>query len=206
MQRQRSAAGQAFVPSWTTARESRACGAGTRPAADRAVRGCDAWDAAGHRRVASARSGAVHHVLPRATLRRARDVGVGLGSRRLQLDRPRELPRRCSRTARSGRPCATRRVFAGAAVFIQVPVGVAWRSSSRRAIRGWKLLRTIYFLPNMVSGAALAPGLRHVLQPALRALNQVLGAFGFDGTRDWLFDVDTALPAIAATWVFTRAS
>ena len=43
-------------------------------------------------------------------------------------------------------------VFAGAAVFIQVPVGVTLAIILAQRIRGWKLLRTIYFLPNMVSG------------------------------------------------------
>ena len=39
--------------------------------------------------------------------------------------------------------------------------------------------------------------------PRYGLLNQLLSALGFDGSRDWLFDVDTALPAVAATWVFT---
>jgi raffinose/stachyose/melibiose transport system permease protein len=93
--------------------------------------------------------------------------------------------------------------FAAAAVFIQVPVGVAVAIILSQRIRGWRVLRTIYFLPNVVSGAALALVYLTFYNPRYGLLNQVLGAVGLTSTRDWLFDVDTALPAVAATWVFT---
>jgi raffinose/stachyose/melibiose transport system permease protein len=93
--------------------------------------------------------------------------------------------------------------FAGAAVFIQVPVGVALAIILSQRIRGWRVLRTVYFLPNVVSGAALALVYLTFYNPRYGLLNQVLGAVGLDSSRDWLFDVDTALPAVAATWVFT---
>jgi raffinose/stachyose/melibiose transport system permease protein len=93
--------------------------------------------------------------------------------------------------------------FAAAAVFIQVPVGVAVAIILSRRIRGWRVLRTMYFLPNVVSGAALALVYLTFYNPRYGLLNQFLGAVGLDSSRDWLFDVDTALPAVAATWVFT---
>jgi raffinose/stachyose/melibiose transport system permease protein len=94
-------------------------------------------------------------------------------------------------------------LFAVAAVLIQVPVGVALAIILSQRIRGWRLLRTIYFLPNVVSGAALALVYLTFYNPRYGLLNQALGAIGLPTTRDWLFDVDTALPAVAATWVFT---
>jgi raffinose/stachyose/melibiose transport system permease protein len=94
-------------------------------------------------------------------------------------------------------------LFAAAAALIQVPVGVAVAIILSRRIRGWRLLRTIYFLPNIVSGAALALVYVTFYNPRYGLLNQALGTVGLDSTRDWLYDVDTALPAIAATWVFT---
>ncbi len=94
-------------------------------------------------------------------------------------------------------------LFAAAAVFIQVPVGVTIAVILSQHIRGWRILRTLYFLPNIVSGAALALVYVTFYNPRYGLLNQALGALGLDGTRDWLFDVDTALPAVAATWVFT---
>jgi raffinose/stachyose/melibiose transport system permease protein len=88
--------------------------------------------------------------------------------------------------------------FSAAAVFVQVPVGVAIAIVLSRRIRGWRVLRTIYFLPNVVSGAALGMVYLTFYNPRYGLLNSILGS-----SRDWLFDVDTALPAVAATWVFT---
>ncbi|HVO55060.1 MAG TPA: sugar ABC transporter permease [Solirubrobacterales bacterium] len=93
--------------------------------------------------------------------------------------------------------------FCAAGVFIQVPVGVALGIILSQRIRGWKVLRTIYFLPNIVSIAALALVYLSVYNPRYGLLNQILGALGFAADHDWLFDLNTALPAVAATWVFT---
>jgi raffinose/stachyose/melibiose transport system permease protein len=93
--------------------------------------------------------------------------------------------------------------FSAAAVFIQVPVGVAIAIILSRHIRGWRVLRTIYFLPNVVSGAALGMVYLTFYNPRYGLLNSILGSLGLSSSRDWLFDVDTALPAVAATWVFT---
>jgi len=94
-------------------------------------------------------------------------------------------------------------VFLAAAVLIQVPVGVAAAVILARRVRGWRLLRTLFFLPNVVSYAALALVYVTFYNPRYGPLNQLLSGLGFDGSRDWLFDVDTALPAVAATWLFT---
>jgi raffinose/stachyose/melibiose transport system permease protein len=94
-------------------------------------------------------------------------------------------------------------LFAVAGVFIQVPVGVALAIILSRRFRGWRVLRTIYFLPNVISIAALALVYLTVYNPRYGLLNQVLAGVGIDSSRDWLFDLGTALPAVAATWVFT---
>jgi len=93
--------------------------------------------------------------------------------------------------------------FGVAAACVQVPVGVALAVILSQRFRGWSVLRTVYFLPNIVSAAALALVYVTFYNPRYGLLNQLLAVFGSDGTRDWLFDVDTALPAVAATWVFT---
>ncbi|MFD4957761.1 carbohydrate ABC transporter permease [Microbacterium sp. NPDC058389] len=93
--------------------------------------------------------------------------------------------------------------FVAAGVLIQVPVGVALAVILSQRIRGWKILRTIYFLPNIVSYAALSLVYLSVFNPRYGLFNQVLGWFGINSTTDWLFDVQTALPAVASTWVFT---
>lgn len=94
-------------------------------------------------------------------------------------------------------------LFSAAALFIQVPVGVGLAVILSQRIRGWRVLRTLYFLPNIVSYAALALVYLTFYNPRYGLLNQLLGAVGLENTRDWLFDTDTALPAVAATWIFT---
>lgn len=94
-------------------------------------------------------------------------------------------------------------LFSAAAVLVQVPVGVAVAITLAQRIRGWQVLRTVYFLPNIVSAAALALVYVTFYNPRYGLLNQGLGWLGIESSRDWLFDVDTALPAVAATWVLT---
>jgi len=94
-------------------------------------------------------------------------------------------------------------LFAAAGVLLQVPVGVTLAIVLAQRIRGWRVLRVIYFLPNIVSIAALALVYLTVYNPRYGLLNQVLGAVGLPTSRDWLFDLHTALPAVAATWIFT---
>src|SRR6185312_1549699 len=94
-------------------------------------------------------------------------------------------------------------LFAAAGVLLQVPVGVTLAIVLAQRIRGWRVLRVIYFLPNIVSIAALALVYLTVYNPRYGLLNQVLGAGGLRTSRDWLFDLHTALPAVAATWIFT---
>jgi raffinose/stachyose/melibiose transport system permease protein len=94
-------------------------------------------------------------------------------------------------------------LFSAAALFVQMPVGVGLAIILSRRFRGWRILRTLYFLPNSISYAALALVYLTFYNPRYGLLNQVLGAAGRNGSRDWLFDIDTALPAVAATWVLT---
>lgn len=93
--------------------------------------------------------------------------------------------------------------FSAVAVLVQVPVGVTVAIILSQRVRGWRVLRTIYFLPNIVSAASLALVYLTFYNPRYGLLNQALGVVGIDSTRDWLFDLDTALPAVAGTWVFT---
>ena len=57
------------------------------------------------------------------------------------------------------------------------------------------------FTPVVISGAALALIFANVYNARYGLLNSVLGWFGFEG-KDWLYDIDTALPAVAGTFAF----
>lgn len=94
--------------------------------------------------------------------------------------------------------------FVSAAVLVQIPLATLVALVLARRIRGWKVVRTLLFLPNMMSGAAL--GLLYVFafNPRFGLVNGILRTFGLDDlTRDWLFDVDTAIWAVTSTWVFS---
>jgi multiple sugar transport system permease protein/raffinose/stachyose/melibiose transport system permease protein len=71
-----------------------------------------------------------------------------------------------------------------------------------RRPRGWKLFRTLLFLPNIISATALALLWYFVFHVSLGLLNGGLTAVGLGSwTRNWLFDPDTALGATMTPWV-----
>ena len=92
--------------------------------------------------------------------------------------------------------------YAAASVFIQVPLGVGVGMVLALRPRGWKTLRTIIFVPFVISGAAYALVFSMFYNPRAGLLNNALGALGLPGDRDWLFDTATARWAVAGTFVF----
>ncbi|WP_129664615.1 carbohydrate ABC transporter permease [Phytoactinopolyspora endophytica] len=92
--------------------------------------------------------------------------------------------------------------YAAASMFIQVPLGVAVGMVLALRPRGWRTLRTIIFVPFVISGAAYAVIFSMFYNPRSGLLNNVVGALGLPGDRDWLFDTTTARWAVAATFVF----
>jgi raffinose/stachyose/melibiose transport system permease protein len=92
-------------------------------------------------------------------------------------------------------------LYAAAAIFVQIPLGVTVAMILSQRIRGWRIFRTILFAPVVISGAAYALIFANAYNPSYGALDRVLGLVGIAGP-DWLFDVNTALPAIIGTYVF----
>jgi raffinose/stachyose/melibiose transport system permease protein len=92
-------------------------------------------------------------------------------------------------------------LYAAIGIFVQVPIGVAVGMILAQRIRGWKLFRAILFTPVVISGAAFALIFANVYNASYGLLNWTLHLVGIGG-RDWLFDVGTALPAVAGTYVF----
>jgi multiple sugar transport system permease protein len=62
-------------------------------------------------------------------------------------------------------------------------------------VRGIGLLRTIFYLPSVISGVAVALLWRWLFNPQFGLLNQLLGYVGIKGP-DWLGDPATALPSL----------
>ncbi|WP_176953539.1 carbohydrate ABC transporter permease [Glycomyces sambucus] len=92
--------------------------------------------------------------------------------------------------------------YAAASVLVQVPLGIAVGMVLALRPRGWKALRTIIFVPFVISGAAYALIFSMFYNPRSGLLNNVLGALGMPGARDWLFETATARWAVAGTFVF----
>ena len=63
----------------------------------------------------------------------------------------------------------------------------------------WKSLRTVYFIPKVISGVAIAMLWKAVYNAEYGALNAVLSLItGNEWTHNWLGEFSTALPAIIA--------
>jgi raffinose/stachyose/melibiose transport system permease protein len=92
-------------------------------------------------------------------------------------------------------------LYAGAAVFIQVPLGAIVGIILAQRIRGWRVFRTLLFIPVVISGATYAVMFNAVYDTRYGLLNGVVGFFGL-GKHDWLFGLDTALPAVMGTFIF----
>jgi raffinose/stachyose/melibiose transport system permease protein len=92
--------------------------------------------------------------------------------------------------------------YAAAAICVQIPLAVTVAMILSQRIRGWKIFRAVLFTPVVISGAAYALIFASVYNASYGLLNRALGLFGASG-RDWLFDLNTALPAVVGTYVFS---
>ena len=92
-------------------------------------------------------------------------------------------------------------IWVGAAALIHVPLAVLVAMILSRKMRGWKIFRTLFFLPNIVSYASLAIVFGAAYNPRYGIINNALDALGFR-RQDFLFQTDTALAALILTWLF----
>lgn len=81
--------------------------------------------------------------------------------------------------------------------FIQIFLAASVAMILARRPRGWRVLRTVYFLPNVISKVAIAMLWLALYNAEFGAINAFLDAIGLEGwTRNWLGEVETALPAV----------
>jgi raffinose/stachyose/melibiose transport system permease protein len=84
--------------------------------------------------------------------------------------------------------------------FIQIPLSALVALILARNPRGWKTMRTIYFLPNVISTVAIARVWVALYNPEYGPINAIVKFFG--GTpKNWLGDTSTALIAIISMTV-----
>ncbi len=86
-------------------------------------------------------------------------------------------------------------IWALAQGFIQIPLAALVAFILAREPKGWKLLRTVYFLPNVISTVAIAMVWVALYNPQYGAINAVIAALGGQ-PRNWLGDPATALGSI----------
>ncbi len=86
-------------------------------------------------------------------------------------------------------------IWALASGFVQVPLAALVALILAREPRGWKALRTIYFLPNVISTVALAMVWSALYNPQYGAFNAIRGLIGL-APRNYLGDPATALVSV----------
>lgn len=86
--------------------------------------------------------------------------------------------------------------------FIHTPLCILVALILARRPFMWKFLRTVFFLPNVISTTAIALLWYFLYHVDLGLINKVLQAIGLGGlARGWLIDLNTALPATMLPWI-----
>lgn len=94
-------------------------------------------------------------------------------------------------------------IWAAVAAGIQVPLAMLMAIILSRKPHGWKFFRTVYFLPQVISGIALATLWRAIYNADTGLLNGLLESMGLGHlATDWLGGLATAFPAVLIYWVF----
>lgn len=94
-------------------------------------------------------------------------------------------------------------IWALVAGCIQVPLAMVMAIILSGKPRGWRFFRTVYFLPQVISGIALAMLWRGIYNADYGLLNGLLELIGLGHLKtDWLGNLTTALPAVLIYWVF----
>lgn len=94
-------------------------------------------------------------------------------------------------------------IWALVAGFLQVPLAMFTALMLAQKPKGWKIMRTVYFLPQVISGVALATMWSAVYNAQYGLLNGLLELIGLGKySKNWLGTVQTAFPAILIYWVF----
>lgn len=68
--------------------------------------------------------------------------------------------------------------------------------------RGWKIVRTGYMIPNIISQSAIAMIFLNLYNASFGAVNSVLKAVGLERLcHNWLYDNNTAFPSVTLIWL-----
>ncbi len=85
-------------------------------------------------------------------------------------------------------------VWIGSALLLHIPFGIVLSLLLNRRPRGWKLMRVMFFIPNVISTTAIAFLWYFIYHVDVGLLNNVLKAIGLGAlAHPWLNSIDTAL-------------
>ena len=85
---------------------------------------------------------------------------------------------------------------------VHVSLGVLMALIIYKKPKGWKLYRTAYYMPNVVSTSAMAMLFRNIYSPNYGVLNGFLRLFmGPDFTQNWLNDPRSAFVSVTCSWI-----
>ncbi len=94
-------------------------------------------------------------------------------------------------------------LWALVAGLIQVPLAMLMALILSKKPRGWKFFRTVYFLPQVISGIALAMLWSAMYNSEFGLINGLLRVIGLgEYATNWLGNINTAFPCMLIYWVF----
>ncbi|MCD7868332.1 MAG: sugar ABC transporter permease [Clostridiales bacterium] len=85
-------------------------------------------------------------------------------------------------------------------VHVALDTVIAFMLARRR--RGWKILRTVYMIPNVISSAALGVIFLNVFNAKYGLVNSIISVLtGEEFTKNWFFDQNSAFITVTLTWL-----
>lgn len=85
---------------------------------------------------------------------------------------------------------------------IHVIIGVSFAIIISRKFRGWKILRTSFMIPNMISASALGFIFLMVFNGQIGLINGLLKKLHLEQfAHNWFFDPSTAFVSVTVTWL-----
>ncbi len=85
---------------------------------------------------------------------------------------------------------------------VHVAIGITFALILARKEFYWKIARTAYMIPNIISNAALGMLYVTLLNPEFGAVNKLINMLGFkDFSKNWFMDYSTAFFSVTMTWL-----
>ncbi len=92
-------------------------------------------------------------------------------------------------------------------IAVKVPVGVILALILSHKPRGWRFVRSVYMLPNIISGSGMALMFILIYRPKSGVISSLLNLLGLPGANtNWLGTTSTAFMAVANIWMWYAAT